>query len=200
MIDVPELKRAPRFGDHIRVRRCLGLYWHHGIYTTADRVVQFGSGIGDKRHAVVGVTSMSGFAKRGRVQIVVHSGNSRIFGPVGPPDEPVNVVHRANWLLANHPPGRYHLIGWNCEHLATFCVNGFRESPQVRAILLFVGLSTVPLMLVVLLAPKGSRSFRRIVLPWGVIATWLIHTYRTYSARVWSELEDKWNRDHPPRA
>jgi hypothetical protein len=174
-------------------------YWHHGIYISEDRVIQFGSGISDKRHATVGVTDLDGFAKGGHVEVVDHSGNHRAFGAFGPPDFRADVVHRANWLLTNHPPGRYHLIGWNCETLATFCVNGSRESSQVRAILTIVGMAALPVMGFVASTPRYSNRHRKFVWTWAILATWLIHTYRTYSTKVWAELEEKWKHDHPPR-
>jgi Lecithin retinol acyltransferase len=192
------LNRAPKWGDHIRVRR-LSLYWHHGIYISDDRIVQFGSGISDKRSATVGVTDLENFARGGRVEVVVHTEHGSLFGAVGPPDYRANIVHRANWLAANHPQGRYNLIGWNCEHAATFCVNGFRESTQVRAILFVLALAVLPLIGIVLSTPRHSTRHRKYVWSWGVVATVLFHTYRTYSAKVWADLEDKWNLDHPPR-
>ena len=189
--------RSPKWGDHIRVRRCF--YWHHGIYIADDRVVQFGNGIRDKRISTVEVTNLAGFAKGGRIDIVVHSENASYFsGAVGPPDYRADIVHRANWLVANHPPGRYNLIGWNCEHLATFCVNGYRESSQVRRILAFMGFTALPLIGAVAFTRKNSGRVRKYVWVWGVLAVGLMRTYRTYSLRVWvADLERQWMRDHP---
>jgi hypothetical protein len=149
------------------------------------------------RSATVGVTDLVNFAKGGQVEVVVHTENGSFFGAVGPSDYRADVVHRANWLVANHPQGRYNLIGWNCEHAATFCVNGFRESSQVRAILAIMGLATLPIIGMVFSTPRRSTRHRKYVWTWGVIVTGLIHTYRTYSSKVWAELEVKWNRDHP---
>lgn len=35
------VKAEPKKGDHIRVRRIGGLYYHHGIYVSDDEVISF---------------------------------------------------------------------------------------------------------------------------------------------------------------
>ena len=55
-------------GDHLRVWR--GYFWHHGTYVGDDRVVQFGGGIFDKRHACVEEVTLSDFLQGGRVEVV----------------------------------------------------------------------------------------------------------------------------------
>jgi len=104
-------------GDHVSVRRPYG-YWHHGIYISDDRVIQFGGGFRDKPKATVEAVSFENFARGSSVEVVLHRSGKRLFGPVGPPGVPGEIVH-AEWLLARHPVGRYNLIGWNCETAAT---------------------------------------------------------------------------------
>ena len=49
-----------------------------------------------------------------------------------PQTHPAEIVRRTEWLREHHPVGRYHLIGWNCEHAANFCINEYTESLQIR--------------------------------------------------------------------
>jgi hypothetical protein len=125
-------------GDHIRVFR-LG-YWHHGIYVSDERVIQFGASIREKRNATARAVSFSGFASGNLVTRVEHplalpSGDN---SDVAARSE--QAVHRAEMLLEFHPEGRYNLFGRNCEHIATFCVTGYSDSPQVRQYLFAGGL------------------------------------------------------------
>jgi hypothetical protein len=189
--------RAPKYGDHIRVKRLL--YWHHGIYVSDDRVIEFGSGVGDKRHATVGVTALSGFARGSLVEVVFHNGGAGPFGAAGPPDFRVDIVHRAEWLLKNHPTGRYHLIGWNCEHVATFCVNGWMESPQVRRVAASIGFLIFGFMMVLVPIKRPSKWFRAVMWPLAGVSLYLVFIYNHVTPAVWRELEDKWKEDHPPR-
>lgn len=44
------------------------------------------------------------------------------------------VIEQAEWLVANYSPGRYRLVGNNCENIANWCTAGwYPESHQVRA-------------------------------------------------------------------
>jgi len=190
------MKMTASRGAHIRVRRSFG-YWHHGIYIDDNRVIQFGGRICDKLRATVEVVSLDGFSRSADVEVVVHSAGRQLFGPVGPPGIPEEIVHRAEWLLLNHPAGRYNLIGWNCETAATFCVNGFRESSQVRRIFAALWLLALPLVAALLAAKKPSR--------WLLIPIWSLFSlllpslwaYKYFSARIWRDLEDRWEEDHP---
>ncbi|MHB1210387.1 MAG: lecithin retinol acyltransferase family protein [Acidimicrobiales bacterium] len=183
-------------GAHVRVRRRCG-YWHHGIYVADNRVIQFGGQIRDKRRATVEVVTLKDFAQSAKVEVVVHSPGVHIFGPVGPPGIPEEIVHRAEWLLANHPKGRYNLVGWNCETAATFCVNGFRESSQVRRIFVALWLSALPLVAALFAAKKPPR--------WLLIPIWSLFSlifssiwaYKYFGERIWLDLEDQWLADHP---
>lgn len=161
--------------------------------------MEFGNGIRNKRTANVNVTDLTSFSKGDQVDVVVHFESHRFFDTaIGPPDFRADIVHRANWLVANHPQGRYHLVGWNCEHLATFCVNGFQESSQARTVTAVMAAGALPLLVSVALTSRPkSAKLRKYIWTWGVIALWSVYTYRTYSRRVWAELEEKWKADHP---
>ena len=126
-------------GTHIRVRRRLG-YFHHGIYESDDEVIQFGGRILEKPTATVGVVSLGDFENGGDAEAVEHGREDSFLRALilpRPPwlpeaDAPEVVIRRARWLVANHPPRRYHLVGYNCEHAANFCATGwYTESHQV---------------------------------------------------------------------
>jgi len=187
---------SPSAGAHIRVKRNF-FYWHHAIYVAEDRVIQLGGRVFEKWHASLEVVSLSQFAKGGTVRVVTHSLRRKLIGPVGPPGEPEEIIRRAEWLLLNHPPGRYNLIGWNCESAATFCVNGLRESSQVRRVMAVMGVSMFPLWTFV---NKGDRpSWKRHVWLWVLYAVILVlvWAYNHYSRRIWLDLEAQWTEDHP---
>ena len=59
-------------GDHIQVWR-RGIYWHHGIYISDDRVIEFGGGsLRDKQSAVVRPVSLSTFQGTSTAVVVPH--------------------------------------------------------------------------------------------------------------------------------
>jgi hypothetical protein len=75
-------------GDHLQVSR--GLYHHHGIYVSDERVIQFGSGVplADKSHTRVDAVSLSDFENGGTAEVVRH-GHPRLITAYDPPaDEP----------------------------------------------------------------------------------------------------------------
>lgn len=120
-------------GSHLRVRRRWG-YMHHGIYVSDDRVIQFGGRIKDKPNATISAVSLAEFEHGGVAEEVVH-GRRGYFLPPLPEAQPVaKIIEQAEWLVDNYSPGRYHLIGNNCENIANWCVAGwYPESHQVRA-------------------------------------------------------------------
>ncbi len=122
-------------GDHLRVHR--GFYWHHGIYVSDDRVVEFGGGsLLSKARTAIRPVTLRQFVGSDRAEVVTHP-QQFLFGlGVGLPDalSPGEIVHRAEWLADNCPADRYHLVGSNCEHVANWCVTGwYFESLQIRA-------------------------------------------------------------------
>jgi hypothetical protein len=80
-------------GDHLRVWR--GYYYHHGIYVSDDRVIQFGAGVTlfDKVSTGVDAVPLADF-EGGRTASVVRSGYESLLGTGyhPPADEPWKVV------------------------------------------------------------------------------------------------------------
>lgn len=70
-----------RPGDQLQVRRPLG-YFHHGIYVSADRVIQFGSGISllDKHTTSVEAVSLAEFENGGTAKVVRYRYESPFSG------------------------------------------------------------------------------------------------------------------------
>ena len=119
-------------GDHLQVRRWPIPYAHHGIYISDERVIQFGRGISEKLRANIEAVSIDEFEKGARATVAPHGG-STWYGAWRPEaDPPDKAVQRAEWLLATHPERMYDLVGYNCEHAASFCATGWPESFQVR--------------------------------------------------------------------
>jgi hypothetical protein len=133
---VTDEEAAVRFmaGDHLRVWRPLGPvgYYHHGIYISDGRVVQFGGRIRDKSHATIGAVPLSKFENGGTAKPVPHGGRTW-WGALRFDSIPTHVtVRRAERLVAAHPEGLYDLFGYNCEQAANFCSTNSYESYQVR--------------------------------------------------------------------
>ena len=82
---------AGRFqpGDHLKVRRPTG-YYHHGIYVSDDRVIQFGSGVTllNKGGTAIDAVSLRGFEQRGTAEVVRHGYESWFTGHHPAADEP----------------------------------------------------------------------------------------------------------------
>jgi hypothetical protein len=191
-----DLNALPYRGSHIRTRRQFG-YWHHGICISDERVIQFGGRICDKPVANIEAVSMRVFADGGQVEVVPHSDKQPFFGPIGPPGDPETTVYRAEWLVINHPPNLYNLFGWNCEHVATWCVNGLMESQQIRKVLAAEGL-LIAASIAVLARTKNPPSWLRIPI-WtafgsAIVTNW---AYNYFSRRWWSQMRTLWYRDHP---
>lgn len=109
-------------GDELRVDR--GAYHHHALYVGDGVVVQFGGRIKDKRHASIHYASVTDFRKGARVKVVEHDEMDRAA-----------VVSRAQWLVENPPPTTYHVLGYNCEHVARWCATGKVECSQAKELL-----------------------------------------------------------------
>lgn len=191
--------RAPKYGDHLRVRRLPWPYWHHGIYVNDERVIQFGRGIFDKRNAIVEATTLETFKGRGRVEVVIHGDHAGPFSAKGPGDYRTDIVHRAEWMLAHHPQRRYHLVGWNCEYVATFCVNGWMVSSQVRRVSATLGISVFTFIMMLVLMKRPYKWLSYVGWPLSVAGLYLVFVHNHVTPRVWRELEGQWIRDHPPR-
>jgi hypothetical protein len=140
MVVAPEDSRY-KPGDQLRVFR-LG-YWHHGIYLSPTRVIEFGGRISHKPTASIRPVALELFQARGTALVVDNGPEPKILGmgvwhaPPLPADE---VVDRAEWLVhQDFPLTFYNLVGTNCEHIATWCATGAAESLQARRVFMPVG-------------------------------------------------------------
>jgi hypothetical protein len=160
---------AGRFerGDHLRVRRPLG-YDHHGIYVNDQRVIQFGGRILDKPHASIEAVALDQFERSGTAEVVRH-GDGAPAVRLRPADPQDAIVERAEFLLAHrtHVPS-YNLLGNNCEHAATWCVNRHRDSHQIQ---FFHLTNSVALLLLYSTAARRTGRLSPAVLRTGLAIT-----------------------------
>ena len=121
-------------GTHIRVWRQAGLigYYHHGIYVSADRVIQFGGGIRDKPSATIAPVTLEEFERGEQAETVEHGGRTWWGAPRFPGVPPETAIRRAERLVEMRPRALYNLFGFNCEQAANFCCTNSYESYQVR--------------------------------------------------------------------
>lgn len=110
-------------GDHIKVRRVGGLYSHHGIDMGDGTVVHFSGEPTRLRDAQVCRVGMAEFLQGEKPRVVRHGDRER------PPEE---VLRVAEELVGSQD---YSVFFNNCEHFATHCKTGIRQSRQVRKIL-----------------------------------------------------------------
>lgn len=126
VIESWEFKR-PVLGDHIRVERYNGLYYHHGIYIGNNKVIHFaptsGGEIINWSEAQVIETSLDEFLKGGEVEVRQYTDAelTELYSPK-------EIVQNANHCLGYT---NYNLIFNNCEHFANSCTTGKHRSPQV---------------------------------------------------------------------
>ncbi len=107
-------------GDHIKVRRYGLLYSHHGIDLGEGRIVHFGEPGKEAPQAAVRITDMDDVVKGGQ-PVVVDYGTDHSLEP----EESVRLA------LAEVGGMGYNLAFNNCEHFATYCKTGRKESRQV---------------------------------------------------------------------
>lgn len=134
-------------GDHIKVRRCNGLYSHHGIDMGDGTVIHFSGEPCRRRDARICRATLDEFLAGGRLVIAQHD------GPLRPVEMVVAVaeasLHRQDYALLHN----------NCEHFATWCKTGRRHSAQVRRALRLAGGATgavLALLLPRILARKAT--------------------------------------------
>lgn len=96
------------------------MYAHHGIDLGDGRIVHFGEPGKEAPEAAIRVTSMDDFLKGGR-PIVVNYEPEQLLDP----EESVRLA------LAGVGQKGYSLAFNNCEHFATYCKTGSKESRQV---------------------------------------------------------------------
>jgi hypothetical protein len=109
-------------GDHIRVKRMGGLYYHHGIDMGDGTIIHFSGELFDNENAEVIRTLEEEFLDGSEKRIVSYTGRDDLL-PVK------ETLKRAKAKLGNKD---YGLIVNNCEHFATYCKTGKKESRQVR--------------------------------------------------------------------
>ncbi|XP_030446109.1 protein LEAD-SENSITIVE 1-like [Syzygium oleosum] len=122
-------------GDHVYTYRRYGVYTHHGIYIGEGTVIHF-------TRTGVDATCLDCFRREGEK---LHSLRSYAYGRsllrfmftkrgtcTTLPDTrlPQEVVNTARELHERGGFGEYDLLNNNCEHFATFCRTGVRESTQ----------------------------------------------------------------------
>lgn len=120
--------KAPVPGDHIRVERLGGLYYHHGIFIGNDQVIHFttqhGGEIINWKDAKVIQSSLDDFLKDGCVECRQYS------------LEETKELYSPEQIIANAKAcigySNYNLIFNNCEHFAYSCTMGKHRSPQIE--------------------------------------------------------------------
>ena len=123
-------KIKPSYGDQIRVSR--GLYYHHGIYVSDDKVIQYASPRGSEisaPNALIISTTLDEFLKGGEVEVRTYSDEEK--KRVRSKED---VVKFAKSMLGTGL-GEYDLINNNCEHFSNYCAFGEKFSNQVNDIL-----------------------------------------------------------------
>ncbi len=121
----------------------------------------------------------------------------------GPPwlpeaDAPEKVIQRARWLVTNHPPRRYNLIGYNCESAANFCATGwYTESHQTRRLFGMNALLAFPFAYKFGKRAKTPPSKRWYVFAVAKMLVTLttVPLYNRSSRRFWRGLGFRW-RDY----
>jgi hypothetical protein len=185
-------------GNHLHVQRPT-LYYHHGIYVSDDRVIQFGSGVSlaNKRDVGINAVPLKDFEQGGTATVVRHGYESWFTGWRPPADESWKIVERAEFLLKLQPRLPYNLIGHNCEIIANMCVSGaWTESYQARRYFTVRTLMDATLGLWI-----ASRKRAKLPIPaWVftvVVAGGLASmgpkvTYDDQIRRFWNEIRDDW--------
>ena len=107
-------------GDHLKVKR-YGLYEHHGIDLGDGRVVHFGEPGKNASLKPIRITGLDEFRRNGARIKVVHYAPGKALHP----EESVRLA------LAGVGQKGYNLAFNNCEHFATFCKTGRKDSRQV---------------------------------------------------------------------
>lgn len=123
--------KPPKRGDHIRVCRMNGLYYHHGIYVSDNEVIHFTGDDDDsvldwsKAHVIK--TTLQKFLKGDALEVKEYTDAeiSDLYPVEG-------IVSYARVCLGDDG---YNLIFNNCEHFANACTLGKYRSRQVEKVL-----------------------------------------------------------------
>lgn len=106
-------------GDHVKVKRMGGLYYHHGIDIGDGTYVHYSGEPMEKQEAEVKRTTSSLFLRDGEKEIVRYSYCKTA-------DEVVSTA------LMHVGDKEYNLFTDNCEHFARYCKTGQWKSEQIR--------------------------------------------------------------------
>jgi hypothetical protein len=185
-------------GDHLQVRRPMG-YYHHGIYVTDERVIQFGSGVMllNKGDAAIDAVTLRDFEQRSTAEVVRHGYESWFTGHHPAADEPWKIIARAEFLLKLQPKLPYNLIGHNCEIIANMCVSGsWTESYQVRRV--FGARAYMDFVFLIWLSGQTRRKLAvpRWIPPVAVavvvVSVAAIGAYNYQIKKFWEEIRGDW--------
>ncbi|MBR3049858.1 MAG: lecithin retinol acyltransferase family protein [Selenomonadaceae bacterium] len=120
--------KPPKRGDHIRVKRMNGLYYHHGIFVSGGEVIHFtgddDDSVLDWSRAHVIKTDLQQFLRGGDVEVKEYSDAE--LADLYPVE---GIVSYARTCLGDDG---YNLIFNNCEHFANACTLGKYRSRQVE--------------------------------------------------------------------
>lgn len=114
-------------GEHIKVKRCRGLYSHHGIDMGDGTVIHFSGEPLHRQNARICRVSLREFLAGGTLELVRHREAGRTLAASAEAAEAA-LTDRAYCLWRN-----------NCEHFASWCRTGRHESGQVRRALRVAG-------------------------------------------------------------
>lgn len=106
-------------GDHLRVARAGGVYFHHGLYVGADSVIHYDGSVSDTSGRVDD-TSLADFAAGGVIELVSHK--DRRYSRE-------ESVDRAYSRLFEES---YSVVFNNCEHFVNWCIEGQHRSEQIE--------------------------------------------------------------------
>ncbi|WP_163468191.1 lecithin retinol acyltransferase family protein [Fusobacterium sp. IOR10] len=106
-------------GDHVKVSRCLGAYYHHGIDVGNGKIIHYTGEPGKKINASIEITSINEFLNGGKLEIVKYS---KCLSET-------ETISRAFELIGEK---NYNLFFNNCEHFANYCKVGETKSEQVN--------------------------------------------------------------------
>ena len=120
--------KNPKRGDHIRVCRMNGLYYHHGIFVSEDEVIHFTGDDDDsvldwsKAHVIK--TDLRRFLRGGTIEVKEYTDAEL--------DDLYPVEGIVSYARACLGDDGYNLIFNNCEHFANACTLGKYRSRQVE--------------------------------------------------------------------
>lgn len=126
--------RSPKLGDHIRVQRMNGIYYHHGIYVSDEEVIHFTGTEDDSilnwSNNEVIKSDLKFFLNGGILEVREYTEDEK--NDLYPPE---HIVNYARTCLGDKG---YNLIFNNCEHFANVCTLGRFRSKQVERVFLSV--------------------------------------------------------------